>query len=160
MPQAPVVLDGLRGQRPAREEAAKRAPKAAEVLPPGDGLVYRSKYEQYRHQITSPVKQLTTDGVFHQEPALVAQFIGGMFRNSHKDPKKRKLIDERLQESPYFGLNGLFWLQSQQDERDRMKLAEQTARAIATDPMLEAEIERRVALRLGKSEDLPNQPSA
>ena len=155
MAETPVVLDGLRGQRPAREAAAKLAAKPAPTTPAGDGTLYISKYARYRHQITSPVKQLTTDGVFHQEPALVAQFEGGMYRNNHKDPKKRKLIDERMRESTYFGLNGLFWLASDQAEVERVKAAKEAAAFIARDPEMQAEIERQVALRLGKSEDLP-----
>lgn len=156
MPEDPIVLDGLRGQRPAREAAAKLAPRPTRVEPPGDGTLYISKYASYRHQITSPVQQLTTDGTLHREPALVAQFHNHMYRNNHKDKKTRAFIDKRMQEdSPYFGMGNLFWLASEQMVAERAKAAKEAALLISRDPELQAEIERQVALRLGKSEDLP-----
>lgn len=154
MPE-PIILDGLRGSRGARADAARVAPKPEKQLPAGDGICYLSKYERYRHQVTSPVEQLSPDGRIHRERPIVVQFEAGMFRNNEKDLKKRKKIDEVLQESPDFGLNRLFWFQSDDAEKSRQDLAKQAAYAIQHDPALQAEIEKQVALRMGKSEDLP-----
>jgi hypothetical protein len=119
-----------------------------------------SRYERYRHQVTSPREQLSTDGRIHRDPAIVAQFEAGMYRNNHRDKKTRELIDRTLQESSYFGINKLFWLQADDEKARRSKVAEEAAYAIEHDPALKAEIDRRVALALGKSEDLPTQTSA
>jgi len=156
MPEAPTILDGMRGTRSARADAARNVPKPEKVLPPGEGICYLSKYERYRCQITSPTQTLSTDGRIHREVPVVVQFEAGMFRNNEKDPKKRKEIDRILQESPNFGLGRMFWLASDDAEDRRQRTAKQAAYLIQHDPALQAEIEKQVTLRLGKSEDLPS----
>lgn len=160
-PYAPEVVSGLRQPRTVRmEELATRVPEAAQVPPVATAdpsiTVYVSKYRRYRVQVTAPSPALDpATGQRQSRKQIVAQFEDGVYRNAHRDPDVRKLIDTALQTNPYFGAFGStahYWLAS--DQTARMEKA-RIASALDTLKSLPPEVveAHMAALRLGKAED-------
>ena len=162
MPKPAEILEGARGPRQARDQYIKSLPPREEEAPAGEGVCYYSKYEKYRHQITSP--HSITDpytGRTQRDTPMVAQFEGHFFRNDNPDPEKRKLIDQALQsDRKYFGLNKVFWLHDEMVVKNREKYVKGAMEQIKADPLVLEEIERQVKLRMGNSPDLPTPGAA
>ena len=159
MPKAAEILEGARGPRQAREQYIKSLPPREEEAPPGEGTCYYSKYEKYRHQITSP--HSITDpytGRTTRDTPMVAQFDAHFFRNDNPDLQKRKAIDDALQgDRKHFGLNKVFWLHDDAVKANRDKYVKGALEQIKTDPLILEEIEKQVQARLkmGTRDDLP-----
>lgn len=154
---SPIVLDGMRAQRGARDAAVKAAVKPTIQPPPGDGVCYFSRIERYRVQITTPPE--ITDPVTGRKKSdipVAVQFEAHYFRNNNPNKQMRKVIDEALQSNAQFGWGKHFWLEEEDRQRRRESHVSTAVRAIEADPEVMAEIEKRVALRMGKSEDLPS----
>lgn len=160
MPKAPLIMDGARGPRQARENTLKSmAPIPEEQAPPGEGVCYFSRYESYVHQITSPRNVIDPyTGRETDYRPVKAKFEGHFFRNEHPDLEIRKLIDTALQsDRKHFGLNKVFWLHEDMVASNRAKYLKDAVAQVKQDPTLFAELEKEVKTRLGigKSEDLP-----
>lgn len=142
----------------------KTLPPVEEQAPAGEGTCYYSKYEKYRHQITSPHN--ITDpytGRTTRDTPMVAQFDAHFFRNDNPDPQKRKAIDDALQgDRKHFGLGKVFWLHDEMVTANRNKYVKSALEQIKQDPQILAEIERQVQerLRIGTNEDLPSPGAA
>lgn len=156
---APEVISGTRAPRTVRLEEA-RAKGVPEPVTPSAiaGVnVYVARDRRYRVQITAPQSYIGPDGRKQSGgKMLVALFDEGVYRNNHRDPKVRQLIDEALQSNPYFGPFGSstahYWLAS--DQADKMAEARKQS-ALATLKALPKEaVDQFVAeLRQGDQED-------
>lgn len=137
---APEVLTGTRAPRTVRLEeanakaAAVAGQPAAAVPVQAEYHTYVSRDRMYRVQITAPQSYSSPDGRKQSGgKMIVALFQDNVYRNNHRDPKVRALIDEELQKNPYFGKFGdvraHYWLASDQNAKTD---AARVASAMAT----------------------------
>lgn len=162
---SPEVLSGMRQPRSVRLEDMRKAaatPEIAQVPAPQAGVtVYVSKFRRYLVEVVN-VASYTEGGRRYPAKRIAAQFEEGVYRNNHRDPATRKLIDEALQTNPYFGEFGShahFWLAAEQNakmEAGRLKSALDTLKALPKEA-----VDQFVAeLRQGEAEDHEVPPAA
>lgn len=143
MPAAPEMLTGMRAPRSVRlEDMRQNVATAAGSLPsplaaPEGVNVYVSMYRSYLIEVVN-IPAYVDQGRRVPGKRIAAQFSEGVFRNDHRDPATRKLIDDALQANPYFGTFGSgpkthFWLAAEQQavtEAARVRSALDTLKSL------------------------------
>jgi hypothetical protein len=157
------MLDGMRAPRAVRLEDIRNAapePAGINVAPSAPGItVYVSNVRRYRVEVlpATVVVDAATGRKTTTGKRITAEFDEGVYRNDHRDPATRKLIDEVLQSNKYFGQFGggpnvHFWLASEQNaitEARRIESAMNTLKSLPPDV-----VARHMAqLSHGKAED-------
>lgn len=158
MPAAPEVLDGMRQPRSVRLEDIRTGTETAHALPtlpalaPAGITVYISSSRRYLAEVANVRAYTDADGVRIPAKRIAAQFEEGVYRNNHRDPAIRALVDRSLQMNPYFGKFGggpkvHFWLASDQKattEQAQIKGALDILRRLPPDQVMDfaASLER------------------
>lgn len=166
----PVILDGLRGPRGARNDYAAANALPQYDVPIGEGTTYFcEKYSRLRIQITSPGE--ITDpytGRTQRDKPLVAQFENHFYVNKGSKLLKLKygdetltaaqLIDRVLQEhgefaKPSENKRGLFCLWSENREVEKQKRMDQAIAQAEANPEILDELLKRRAAKITQGED-------
>jgi hypothetical protein len=143
---SPQVLDGMRAPRSVRLDDIRKSTEAANALPTPTALapegvtVYISAIRRYLVEVQN-TPSYVHEGRRYPAKRIAAQFEDGVYRNDHRDPAVRKLVDEALQSNPYFGRFGggpkvHFWLANDQfktTEAARVEAALKTLKSLPKD---------------------------
>jgi hypothetical protein len=135
----------MRAPRSVRLEDMRQAAANGAALPtpfaaPEGVSVYVSSFPGYLVEVVN-IPSYIDQGRRVPGKRIAAQFRDGIYRNDHRDPATRKLIDEALQQNPYFGKFGggpqvHFWLAADQQavvEAARVKSALTTLQSLPKD---------------------------
>jgi hypothetical protein len=162
---SPTMLDGMRAPRSVRledmrQQADPSTPNPS-AIPAAPGVtVYISNSRRYLVEIQN-VPSYSHEGRKYPAKRLAAQFDEGVYRNDHRDPKVRAMIDEALQSNKYFGRFGdvaaHFWLASEQQEKTRAKQVES---ALKTLKSLSPETVKEYAAQLAQGDAQDHQLDA
>lgn len=158
---SPQMIGGMRQPQSVRLEDMRKSTEAAfapvtSALAPEGVTVYISSSRGYLVEVSN-VPSFVHDGRRIPAKRIAAQFVEGIYRNNHRDPKTRALIDEALQTNPYFGKFNAgpqvhFWLASEQFavvEKARVNSAFNTLKSLPRET-----VEQFVAeLQQGDSDD-------
>lgn len=159
----PEVIPGLRPPRTTRMDSMAAVADAGRAIPTpalsADPAVtvYVSATRRYRVEVAAPTQAVdpVTGRKLTTRKRITAEFEEGVYRNKHRDPTIRAIIDAELQANPYFGPFGStahFWLASEQQAKAEQKRVDSALATLKSLPREQVE-QYIAALKQGEAAD-------